>query len=81
MEKEGKNILASGFSSVREQNRFAKLLSIATIYQQDQDWEEGVKGAVRINCQKEADRLKFPDGWQYIGSYEGLKNWFFQNCR
>uniref|UniRef100_UPI004047086F hypothetical protein n=1 Tax=Roseivirga sp. TaxID=1964215 RepID=UPI004047086F len=75
------NVLASGFRSVREQNRFAKLISIVTIYQQDPDWEDGVKGAVKINCQKEADRLKFPYGWQSIGSYEVLKRWFFETCR
>lgn len=75
------NMLAAGFRSVREQNRFAKLISIVTIYQQDSEWEDGVKEAVKNNCQKEADRLKFPHGWQSIGSYEGLKRWFFETCR
>lgn len=75
------HVLAAGFRSFREQNRFAKLISIATIYQQDPDWEDGVKEAVRVNCQKEADRLKFPYGWQCIGTYEELKRWFFETCR
>ena len=75
------NVLAAGFRSVREQNKFAKLISIVTIFQQDPEWEDKVKEAVKINCQKEADRLKFPYGWQSIGSYEGLKRWFFQTCR
>jgi hypothetical protein len=74
-------LLSAGFRSVREQNRFAKLISIVTIFQQDPEWEDGVKKAVKINCQKEADRLKFPYGWQSIGSYEGLKRWFFETCR
>ena len=78
---DGYTLLAAGFRSVREQNRFAKILSIATIYQQDPEWENQLKEAVKVNCQKEADRLKFPFGWQSYGSYESLKSWFFQACR
>lgn len=68
------NLVGEGFYSIQEQNRFAKLISIVTLYQQDTD-------AVKANCEKEAKRLKFPYGWQSTGSYEGLKRWFFQNCR
>ena len=70
-----------GFRSTREQNRFSKILAIATLFQQDPDWEDAIKQNVKDNCQKDADRLKFPYGWQCCGSYETLKQWFFQNCR
>lgn len=75
------NKLSPDFRSHREQSRFVKLVSIATIFQMDPDWDEGVVEETRINCQKEADRLKFPHGWQACGSYEGLKQWFFQTYR
>ena len=74
-------VLAAGFHNFNEQFRFAKILSIATMYQSDPDWEPQVKVAVKMNCNQEARRLKFPDGWQLLSSYEQLKEWFFKACR
>lgn len=74
-------MLAAVFRSKREQMRFAKLISIASTYQQDAEWESGVKEMSKQYCIQEAKRLKFPDGWQGEGSYELLKEWFFQACR
>ena len=77
----GNTVLAAGFKSFNEKMRFAKILSIATIYQQDPEWENAVKMAVKMNCNQEARRLKFPDGWQSCGSYSALKEWFMTACR
>ena len=74
-------MLAAGFKNFNEQMRFAKILSIATIYQQDPEWEDAVKITVKMNCNQEARRLKFPDGWQLCGSYSALKEWFISACR
>lgn len=69
----GSNILSYGFRSFREQKRFAKLLAIVTLYQNDPDWECGVKATVRSNCLIEAAKLKLPWGWQSVGTYDELK--------
>lgn len=74
-------MLADGFRSVREQKRFAKLLTYALIYQQGGDWDEQVSACTRNYCENEAKRLGFSDGWQSCGSYEDLKQWFFETCR
>lgn len=74
-------LLAAGFKNFNEQMRFAKILSIATIYQQDPEWEDAIKITVKMNCNQEARRLKFPDGWQLCGSYPALKEWFMSACR
>ena len=73
------NVLAAGFRSVREQKRFAKLLSYAVIYQQGGDWDEDVIIETRNYCEIQVKRLGFPDGWRECGSYEELKRWFFLN--
>lgn len=78
--KDNKSILAAGFSNFNEQFRFAKLLTIATIYQTNGDWEDQIIVCTKMYCNQEARKLKFPDGWQSCGSYELLKNWFFSNC-
>lgn len=74
-------MLAAGFKNFNEQMRFAKILSITTIYQQDPEWEDAVKTTVKMNCNQEARRLKFPDGWQSCGTYSALKEWFMSACR
>jgi len=78
---DGNMLLSAGFRSKREQNRFAKLLTYAVIYQQGGEWDEEVITATRDYCESEAKRLGFPDGWRNCGSYEELKRWFFQACR
>lgn len=74
-------VLAAGFRSKIEQRKFAKLLSFATIYQQDPEWENGVYEMTKEFAENEVRKLKIPDGWQSCGSYEILKQWFFQACR
>ena len=74
-------LLAAGFRSKLEQMKFAKLLSYATIYHQDPEWEEGVYMMSKDFAEKEVFKLKIPDGWQAFSTYETLKAWFFQACR
>lgn len=74
-------MLAAGFRSVREQKRFSKLIALATIYQQGDDWDDEVSVESKLFVERELIRLKFPDGWQHVGSYELLKQWFFETCR
>lgn len=74
-------VLAAGFRSKREQIRFAKLISISSVYACDPDWEPEVVEMTKDYCINEAYRLKFPNGWQNIGTYDDLKEWFFQTCR
>lgn len=78
---DGYIVLADGFRSKIEQRKFAKLLSFATIYHQDPDWENGVYEMTKDFAENEVRKLKIPDGWQSCGSYEILKQWFFQACR
>ena len=75
------NVLSAGFISFREQKRFSKLISFATIYFQDPEWESGVYEMTKEFCRNEVKKLGIPDGWQMNASYESLKLWFFQNCR
>jgi hypothetical protein len=74
-------MLAAGFRSVREQKRFSKLIALAAIYQQGDDWDSEVSVESKLFVERELIRLKFPDGWQHVGSYELLKQWFFETCR
>jgi len=74
-------VLVSGFRSKYEQNKFSKLLSYATIYQQDPEWEQGIYEMTKDFAESQVRKLKIPDGWQGCGSYETLKQWFFENCR
>jgi hypothetical protein len=78
---DAKPVLSAGFRSIREQKRFAKLLTYAVIYQQGGDWDEQVITNTRDYCETQVGRLGFPDGWGGCGSYEELKRWFFQACR
>lgn len=67
--------------SLFEKQRFARILAIVTLYQQNPDWEDEIATLVRENCIAGATASGFPDGWQSIGSYADLKQWYFQNCR
>jgi hypothetical protein len=78
---DAKHLLSAGFRSIREQKRFAKLLTYAVIYQQGGEWDEDVITGTRDYCETQVRRLGFPDGWGECGSYEELKRWFFQACR
>ncbi|MBS1590271.1 MAG: hypothetical protein JST52_11725 [Bacteroidetes bacterium] len=80
-EPDGKPLVIGSFSGFNEQMRFTKLLTIATIYQSDYDWDPEIKTMVKMHCNQEASRLGFPKGWQSVGYYEGLKSWFLENCR
>jgi hypothetical protein len=77
---DAKHLLSAGFRSIREQKRFAKLLTYAVIYQQGGEWDEGVITETRDYCEIQVRKLGFPDGWGGCGSYEELKRWFFQAC-
>lgn len=76
-----KPLLSAGFRSKREQKLFSKLLTYAVIYQGGGEWDEGVITETQEYCKKQVRRLGLPDGWQRFGSYEELKQWFFQACR
>lgn len=65
--------------SKKDINRFSKLISLATIYMQGTEWDEIIDSKSKEWAEKEARRLKFPDGWQSVGEYKKLKEWYLIN--
>ncbi len=70
-----------GFRSKAERNKFAKIMVIILVYQQFFEWDALVLNEMKENCQKQAEKMKLPDGWDSLGSYEIAKQWFFKNYR
>jgi len=68
------------FKNIKQEKRFAKLISIATIYFQDPEWESNIITYSKEYAINEAKRLKFNDEWLKFSTYEDLKKWFLDNC-
>lgn len=62
--------------SIRHLKRFAKLIAIINTYQADPEWHDDVKTEVNNYLESEADRHRFPDGWERLGSYDQALEWY-----
>ena len=81
-------LLSAGFRSVREAKRFAKMYSLMMIYQNGQiDCDVNIDASMIITeynrdwAYKELLKMKIPNGFQYIGSFNEALRWFFKTCR
>jgi len=63
-----------------QKRKFAKLLSLSTIYFADPEWDEDIYEFSKEYVTKEILKMGIPDGWQLSSSYQGLKQWFLDNC-
>lgn len=48
---------------------------------QGTDWDCQIDQLSKEYAENEAFKLGFPSGWQSIGEYDRLKQWFLTNCR
>ena len=81
-------LLSAGFRSVREAKKFSKMYSLMLIYQNGQiDCDINREASMLITdynrnwAYKELLKMKIPNGFQYIGSFDEALRWFFQTCR
>ena len=79
------NVLAAGFRSVREAKRFSKMYALLQILNSQID---AMNDAVAITTDFQAEwaytelcRMKLPQGFDRLGSFDEALRWFFQTCR
>ena len=79
------NVLAAGFRSVREAKRFSKMYALLQILNSQID---AMNDAAAITTDFQAEwaytelcRMKLPQGFDRLGSFDEALRWFFQTCR
>jgi hypothetical protein len=81
-------VLSTGFRSNAEAKRFSKIYALLMCYQKGQidcnvhlDASMIVTEKIKEWAYKELLKMKAPNGFQMISSFDDALKWFFRTCR
>jgi hypothetical protein len=71
--------LKYSFKNKNQRILFTKFIILTSGYFCEAEWDKEIMKIKRAIAEKMVRDLGIPDGWQSIGNYEKLKEWFLKH--